>query len=104
MQSRECADLAGLPHLALAPAARTRAASITATLVYLPTLPPLPLPPCRPLVFDLTLAVDNSSLAGGDNGWRVLHVYGSPNPNDTALSGGGTIMKVGGWVWAWVLA
>jgi Ca-activated chloride channel family protein len=47
-------------------------------------------------VFDLTLAVDNSSLAGnGDNGWQVLHVYGSPNPNDTALSGGGTIIKVG---------
>ena len=50
---------------------------------------------CRPLVFDLTLAVDNSSLAGGDNGWRVLHLYGSPNPNDTALSGGGIIIKVG---------
>jgi Ca-activated chloride channel family protein len=46
-------------------------------------------------VFDLTLAVDNSSLAGGDNGWRVLHLYGSPNPNDTALSGGGIIIKVG---------
>jgi hypothetical protein len=61
-----------------------------------PPRSPPSLPAFRPLVFDLTLEVDNSSLAGnGDSGWRVLHVYGSPNPNDTALSGGGTIMKVG---------
>ena len=65
-------------------------------MLSLPACSPA-LPACRPLVFDLTLAVDNSSLAGnGDSSWRVLHVYGSPNPNNTALSGGGTIMKVGG--------
>ena len=62
-----------------------------------PPRSPPSLPAFRPLVFDLTLEVDNSSLAGnGDSGWRVLHVYGSPNPNDTSLSGGGTIMKLSG--------
>ena len=63
------------------------------------TLPAPPIPPpaaCRPLVFDLALQVDPSSLAAdGSQGWRILHVYGSPNPNDTALSGDGTIMRVG---------
>ncbi len=46
-----------------------------------------------PLVFDLSLKVDPSSLAG-EGGWKILHVYGSPNPNDTALTGNGTIMNV----------
>eukprot|EP00887_Chlorella_sp_A99_P004125 scaffold23.g4125.t1 len=55
-----------------------------------------------PLVFDLELKailgkkesmgrVDSASLAGG---WRLLAAYGSPNPNDTALGGNGTIMRV----------
>ncbi|PSC74536.1 Cell surface [Micractinium conductrix] len=49
-----------------------------------------------PLVFDLSLAVDSASLAtGGDTGgWKILHVYGSPMPNDTALSSDGTVMKI----------
>lgn len=61
-----------------------------------------------PLVFDLELKIDNASLAGGGGasggggggsgeGWRILHVYGSPNPEDTelaALAGNGTIMRV----------
>ncbi|EFN50705.1 hypothetical protein CHLNCDRAFT_28788, partial [Chlorella variabilis] len=46
-----------------------------------------------PLVFDLSLAVDPGSL--GEQGWKVLHVYGSPNPNDTALNAAGTITQVG---------
>ena len=50
-------------------------------------------PPCSPLVFDLSLAVDPGSL--GEQGWKVLHVYGSPNPNDTALNAAGTITQVG---------
>lgn len=29
-------------------------------------------------------------------GWKILHVYGSPNPDETALNSDGTIMKVGG--------
>lgn len=45
-----------------------------------------------PLVFDLRLSVDPSGLGGA--GWRVLHVYGSPNPNDTALSSDGAISRV----------
>ena len=62
--------------------------------------PAAPVPPfclCSPLVFDLSLAVDSASLAtGGDTGgWKILHVYGSPMPNDTALSSDGTVMKVG---------
>lgn len=28
-------------------------------------------------------------------GWRILHAYGTPNPQDTALSRDGTVMKVG---------
>ena len=44
-----------------------------------------------PLVFDLQLRVDPGSLASG---WRMLAVYGSPNPNDTVLGGNGTIMRV----------
>ncbi len=52
-------------------------------------------------MFDLTLSVDPGSLvADGGDGWRILHVYGSPNPNDTALSSDGTVMRVsgiGGW-------
>ncbi|KAL4420138.1 hypothetical protein ABPG77_010354 [Micractinium sp. CCAP 211/92] len=48
-----------------------------------------------PLVFDLTLSVDPGSLvADGGDGWRILHVYGSPNPNDTALSSDGTVMRI----------
>ncbi|KAL4458688.1 hypothetical protein ABPG75_013553 [Micractinium tetrahymenae] len=48
-----------------------------------------------PLVFDLALSVDPGSLAAdGGNGWRILHVYGSPNPNDTALSSDGTVMRI----------
>ena len=43
-----------------------------------------------PLVFDLELKVDPASLAGG---WKMLAVYGSPNPNDTALSADGGIMR-----------
>ena len=43
-----------------------------------------------PLVFDLELKVDPASTAAG---WRMLAVYGSPNPNDTALAGNGTIMR-----------
>jgi len=57
--------------------------------------PPHSGPCCSPLVFDLTLAVDNSSLAADGGGWRILHVYGSPNPNLTVLSADGTIMQVG---------
>jgi Ca-activated chloride channel family protein len=45
-----------------------------------------------PLVFDLNLAVDPGSL--GPDGWKVLHVYGSPNPNDTALNSNGTVTQV----------
>jgi Ca-activated chloride channel family protein len=45
-------------------------------------------------VFDLSLAVDPGSLVA--QGWRVLHVYGSPDPNTTALSSNGSIIKVGG--------
>lgn len=44
-----------------------------------------------PLVFDLSLSVDPASTAAG---WRMLAAYGSPNPNDTALGGNGTIMRV----------
>ena len=44
-----------------------------------------------PLVFDLALKLDPASLAGG---WRILHAYGSPNPQDSALSEDGTVMKV----------
>ena len=53
-----------------------------------------------PLVFDLALTVDPSSVnagAGEGQGWRILSVYGSPNPNDTAysaISGNGTISRV----------
>ena len=53
-----------------------------------------------PLVFDLALTVDPSSVnagAGEGQGWRILSVYGSPNPNDTgysAISGKGTISRV----------
>ncbi|KAL4458691.1 hypothetical protein ABPG75_013556 [Micractinium tetrahymenae] len=48
-----------------------------------------------PLVFDLALSVDPGSLAAdGGDGWRILHVYGSPNPNDTALSSDGTVMRI----------
>jgi hypothetical protein len=49
-----------------------------------------------PLVFDLSLAVDPGSLAGlaSGQGWRILQVYGSPNGNDTALTGNGTITQV----------
>ncbi len=45
-----------------------------------------------PLVFDLELSVDSSSVsnanaaAGKNNGWRILSVYGSPNPKDTAFA------------------
>ncbi|GAB4821980.1 hypothetical protein N2152v2_009026 [Parachlorella kessleri] len=46
-----------------------------------------------PLVFDLSLQVDPSSLAGAE-GWKILHVYGSPNPDQDALTGNGTIMNV----------
>lgn len=54
----------------------------------------------NPLVFDLTLAVDPVSLRGAEgsaagSGWRILSVYGSPNPSDTALSSDGRIMRVG---------
>ena len=54
----------------------------------------------NPLVFDLELSVDPASLGGdgnGKEGWRILSVYGSPNPNDTAyaaLGGNGTISRV----------
>ena len=44
-----------------------------------------------PLVFDLALKLDPASLAAG---WRILHAYGSPNPQDSALSEDGTVMKV----------
>lgn len=53
-----------------------------------------------PLVFDLELAVDSASVnagAGEGQGWRILSVYGSPNPNATAdapLGGNGTISRV----------
>ena len=77
--------------------------SCTAAVLHMPALSPPACPTSvgpsllllrSPLVFDLALQVDAASLAGGD-GWRILHVYGSPNPNDTALSGDGTVMRVG---------
>lgn len=46
-----------------------------------------------PLVFDLQLKVDPASVAGNES-WKVLHVYGSPNPNDTALTDNGTLIQV----------
>lgn len=54
----------------------------------------------NPVVFNLELKVAPSSLQQGNgtqSGWRILHVYGSPNPNDTAyaaLGGNGTITRV----------
>jgi len=53
----------------------------------------------NPLVFDLELSIDPDSLQGPNEtqGWRILHVYGSPNPNDTAyaaLGGNGTVSRV----------
>ena len=57
----------------------------------------LSLPLRSPLVFDLALQVVTSganSSSADDSGWRILHVYGSPNPNETALSSDGTIMRV----------
>ena len=50
-----------------------------------------------PLVFDLSLQVDPTSLAGVE-GWKILHVYGSPNPDQDALTGNGTIMNVSGYL------
>lgn len=52
-----------------------------------------------PLVFNLTLSVDQSTLANNsaEQGWRILSVYGSPNPNDTAYSAvspNGTVSRV----------
>ncbi|PRW59844.1 transcription elongation factor SPT5-like protein 1 [Chlorella sorokiniana] len=49
-----------------------------------------------PLVFDLALQVVTTGAgnASDDSGWRILHVYGSPNPNETALSSDGTVMRV----------
>lgn len=44
-----------------------------------------------PLVFDLALRLDRASLEAG---WKILHAYGSPNPQETALSEDGTVMKV----------
>ncbi|GAB4813065.1 hypothetical protein N2152v2_000111 [Parachlorella kessleri] len=44
-----------------------------------------------PLVYDLTLKLDPASQAAG---WKILHAYGTPNPQDTALSQDGTVMKV----------
>lgn len=47
-----------------------------------------------PLVFDLSLKIADDSLAAdGGEGWKILAVYGSANPNDTALNSLGTIMK-----------
>ena len=45
-----------------------------------------------PLVFDLQLKVDPASVSGNDS-WKVLHVYGSPNPNSTALTDNGTLIQ-----------
>jgi len=61
-------------------------------------------------VFDLELRIDPASLAappgatsssggtaagsGGAAGWRVVHVYGSPDSEERRLSGGGSIMRV----------
>ena len=50
-------------------------------------------------MFDLALQVEPTGTAGDNNprdptGWSILHVYGSPNPNETALSSNGTIMRV----------
>jgi Ca-activated chloride channel family protein len=46
-----------------------------------------------PLVLDVELSVDSSSIAGAagtsnenQSGWRILSVYGSPNPDDTAYA------------------
>lgn len=53
-----------------------------------------------PLVFNLTLSVDPSSVASNETnqqGWRILAVYGSPNPNSTAyaaVNGNGTVTEV----------
>ena len=63
-----------------------------------------------PQVFDLELRIDPASLAdpssGGASGssagtaathrdgWRVVHVYGSPDSEERRLSGGGSIMRV----------
>eukprot|EP00887_Chlorella_sp_A99_P006595 scaffold3.g6595.t1 len=44
-----------------------------------------------PLVFDLELKIDPASTAGG---WKILAVWGSPNDNDTALAGNGTLMRI----------
>ena len=44
-----------------------------------------------PLVYDLTLRLDPASQAAG---WKILHAYGTPNPQDTAVSQDGTVMKV----------
>ena len=62
--------------------------------------PALPRVFCSPLVFDLALQVVKFGMAGDDRpvdptGWSILHVYGSPNPNETALSSDGTVMRVG---------
>jgi hypothetical protein len=48
-------------------------------------------------VFDLALRVQVSGQEEGDSGgrgWQILHVYGSPNSNESALSSDGTVMKV----------
>ena len=52
-------------------------------------------------MFDLALQVVKFGIAGDNRpvdptGWSILHVYGSPNPNETALSSNGTVMRVGG--------
>lgn len=65
-----------------------------------------------PQVFDLELHIDPASLAdldpsSGDasgssagtaatnrDGWRVVHVYGSPDSEERRLSGGGSIIRV----------
>lgn len=45
-----------------------------------------------PLVFELALKIDDASMAGG---WRIAAAYGTPNPEETALSEDGALMKVG---------
>ncbi|GAB4821981.1 hypothetical protein N2152v2_009027 [Parachlorella kessleri] len=47
----------------------------------------------NPLVFDLSLQLDPASLSGS-GGWKVLHVYGSPNDNDTSLSTSGKLIQI----------